>query len=64
MDILTVADVKFRIIEWEIGNTNLQASSVTIQIVGESNEGVDRVMDLMEEEAEKEGIEIQEGMGP
>ena len=64
IDIMEQNDLDFRIIEWEVGNTSLDSSSVTLQIVAQSCEAMDKAKDLLEEERKKHKVEIYEGSGP
>jgi len=61
VEILSKNEMNFRIIEWEVGNTSLKNSSVTVQIVAKDELTMDKCMDELEEEASKHAVEISEG---
>mmetsp|Transcript_27728 Transcript_27728/g.26769 ORF Transcript_27728/g.26769 Transcript_27728/m.26769 type:complete len:418 (+) Transcript_27728:458-1711(+) len=64
MDILMQNETNFRVIEWEVSNSNLKSSSVTVQILAKDNASMDLVIDIIEEAGLKKGIQVHEGQGP
>lgn len=64
VDILEKNNVKFRVIEWEIGNDAVTNSQVTLQLLASDHGSLDNAIDMIESASSKLGIEIQEGQGP
>lgn len=64
VEILNEFDLDFRIIEWEVGNSSTSPSTVTVQIVAQNPESMDKAIDLVEKECEKHNVKVYEGSGP
>mmetsp|Transcript_48301 Transcript_48301/g.35476 ORF Transcript_48301/g.35476 Transcript_48301/m.35476 type:complete len:314 (+) Transcript_48301:692-1633(+) len=64
VDIFVKYEMSFRVVEWEVLNSSLQSSSVTVQLVAKDNPTMDEVIDVLEEAAKTLDIKVEEGQGP
>ena len=64
LDILNTHDLDFRIVEWDVGNSSTNASTVTMQIVAQNSALMDKAVDLIEKECEENNVKVYEGSGP
>ena len=64
LNLLEKYSVKFRIIEWEVGNTEDVTSTVAIQVIAQDEESLDKAKVEIEAECEKNNITVDEGTGP
>lgn len=65
IDILEAANVKFRVLDMQIGNTGGEDSMVIIQAIGKESQEFNSAIQKVIELGENEGVKIQEAMsGP
>ena len=58
IDICERHQVRFSIVSWEVGNSEMSISKVTIQMTAEKNENLSNALDIINETTDKLGIEI------
>ena len=56
--------VNFRVIEWEIGNSNIQQTRVTIQCISMDEPALDSTREEIEAICEEENVKVQPANGP
>ena len=61
LDICEKNKIQFRVVGWEVGNFQDQASTVSIQMMAKDKKLLNMTMDEIEEVTDKLGVEILEG---
>lgn len=64
IDVFEECKIDFRVIEWSVGCKALNTSQVTLQLMAQNAESMDKAKEIIEKEAKLKKVEVNEGSGP